>query len=181
MPFLSVSQVMTPEVVTLRTDALVVEVAKVMSDKGVGSVVVVDEDTRPVGMVTERDLITRVIAKSRDPLSVTVGEIMSKPLIWVEPALDVVEAMKVMSTANIRHLAVMSKGELVGVVTDRDVLSNIPSIIELANEALRVYAGEPSKSGAATVSGYCDGCETWSDRLTDTDNGYLCEECLSQQ
>lgn len=180
LPVVKVSEVMDTDVATASPRSLVVEVARIMAERNVGTVIVVDGD-RPVGIVTERDLVTRVLAKGRDPISTYVEEIMSKPLIYVGPSESVLEAMKVMSSKQIRHLAVLDGGRLVGVVSDRAILSNTPQLLELAEELLRIYASETNPSRVETVSGYCDSCGNWSDRLVEVEEGYLCERCVGDR
>ncbi len=179
MPVVRVSEVMETDVVTVHPRTIVVEAATLMAERSVGTVVVVDKG-KPVGIVTERDLVTRVLAKGRDPISTYVGDIMSRPLIWVKPSETVVDAVKVMNSKQIRHLAVLQDGRLVGVVTDRGILLNTPQLIELAEELLRVYSSTTLKLKVETASGYCDACGNWSDRLVEVNGSYLCDKCVSE-
>ena len=98
MPVVRVSEVMETDVATASPRSIVAEVARIMAEKRVGTVIVVDRN-RPVGIVTERDLVTRVMARGRDPISTYVEEIMSRPLIWVRPTESVVDAIKVMNSS----------------------------------------------------------------------------------
>jgi CBS domain-containing protein len=180
LPVVRVSEVMETDVATASPRSIVAEVARIMAEKRVGTVIVVDRN-RPVGIVTERDLVTRVMARGRDPISTYVEEIMSRPLIWVRPTESVVDAIKVMNSKQIRHLAVLEGGKLVGVVTDRGILLNTPQLLELAEELLRVYTTEREGVMVETVSGYCDSCRNWSDRLVETEEGYLCEKCMAER
>ncbi len=100
---------------TVELRATVAEALEIMAKKAIGSVVVV-KDGRPVGMVTERDIIGN-LAKRRDILGMNVRKIMSKPLISVTPETSVVRALQTMKKKNIRRLTVVSGGRLVGIVT----------------------------------------------------------------
>lgn len=98
--------------------------AAVMAEYGVGSLFV-EEDGKVQGIVTETDIVRKVVAASL-PLSVTtVGQIMSAPLITIDRARSVAEADELMSRHNIRHLAVTEEGRVVGVLSVRDLLRPI--------------------------------------------------------
>lgn len=113
------------DTVRLRGDARVVEAARAMREHGVESVVVVDEDGRPIGIVTERDLLYRVLAEGRDASETKLEEVASKPLITIEPDLTVGEAIALMIRNGIRRVPVMDRGRLVGVVVMREVIGDL--------------------------------------------------------
>ncbi len=113
--------VMSKPVTTVSRDHSVRETAKVMSKRGIGCVVVIDKE-KPVGIATERDILQRVVAESRNPSEVKMGKIMSKPLITINGNMPIVEAIRLMQKNNVRHLPVIEKGELTGIVTQRDLL-----------------------------------------------------------
>lgn len=112
---------MTRPVVTIDNGRSVREAANVMSEKKIGCIVVVAEG-RPVGIATERDLLQRVVAKGLDGSKVKMEDIMSIPLITINGNMPIVNAIRVMQKNNIRHLPVIEKGELAGIVTQRDLL-----------------------------------------------------------
>jgi len=122
--------IMSSPVYTISPTSTVYEAAKIMADNNVGSLVVV-EGTRPIGIVTKGDLVKKVLAKGRNPASVVVGEIMSTPLLYVEPTTPILEVAKIMARSNIRHLPVIEGQKLLGIVTDRDILSVAPTMIEV--------------------------------------------------
>jgi CBS domain-containing protein len=94
-----------------------------MSDKGVGCLIVVVQGF-PVGIITERDMVKRVVAK-RSAVDQKVTEIMTKTLITVEPDTSIKEAARVMSTNNVRRLPVLKNNNLVGIVVATDFVRNI--------------------------------------------------------
>lgn len=118
------SDLMNKDVTTIRPDSTVLEAAKVMAGKQVGSLVVVRGRT-PLGIVTERDVLVKVVAKRKDASTTKVSEVMSSPLITVEPWRPVREAAKIMLDHNIRRLVVLEKGELAGIITIRDITRSI--------------------------------------------------------
>jgi CBS domain-containing protein len=116
-----VKGVMSKPVTTVSRDHSVHETVKIMSERSIGCVVIMDEG-KPVGIATERDILQSVVAESRKPSKVKMKEIMSKPLITINGDMPIVEAIRVMQKNNVRHLPVIEKGELTGIVTQRDLL-----------------------------------------------------------
>jgi CBS domain-containing protein len=108
--------------VTCGAAASAVDVARQLSRERVGSVVVVDGEGRPVGIVTDRDLRRRVVAEGRDPGSIDAGAIMSAPLIAIRPSAFAFEAVLEMTRHHIRHLVVVDDTRAVGVVSSRDIM-----------------------------------------------------------
>ncbi len=103
-------------------DATIVRVAQILRDEHVGSVIVV-QDQKPLGIVTDRDITVRVLAEDRDPATTKVSEIMSKPLVTVPPEAGVAEAARLMRGARIRRVPVVTKeGRLFGVIAMDDLM-----------------------------------------------------------
>ena len=119
-PAMELREIMTPGVVTADLDDDLLSVAQLMRDHGVGSVVLCDRLSEPVAMVTDRDLAVRALADQR-PLSETVREHVSRPLVTGEPAMDLEEAAALMVRHRIRRLPVIDGGELIGIVTLDDI------------------------------------------------------------
>ncbi len=103
------------------TTTLVAEAAKLMATEDVGSLPVTEGD-RLVGMVTDRDIVTRVVAEGKDAQVATVGEIASKDLVTVDPQQDLDEALRLMAQHQVRRLPVVEEdGRLVGILAQADV------------------------------------------------------------
>ena len=139
MEILKVSEAMDEEIVTVDENAPVAEAAAKMSEKGKGCVIVLRQ-CRPVGMVTERDVTYKVVAKGLNPRKVKVGEIMSTPLIEVDPDADLVTAAKIMEKHKIRRLAVVRKGILYGVISALDIARNLEGYVESEVRKILKYA-----------------------------------------
>ena len=127
--FLKVREAMVSNPITLDPNALIVDAAKTMRDKKIGSVILA-EDGKLIGIATERDLIRRVIAENKDPKKVKISEIMSTPVVTISPNEDVVDAAKLMRRRGIRRLVVMAENDLVGVITTDDIASNMSRAVE---------------------------------------------------
>lgn len=114
------SEIMTSGVVTATGEASALEVARLMRDHRVGSVVVVDSAGSPVAMLTDRDLTLRVFAEGADPASPALQH-ASRPLICGEPDMELDEAAALMVQHRVRRLPVVQAGELVGIVSLDDI------------------------------------------------------------
>jgi len=171
-----VGDIMTKSLITLPETSTAKEVAVAMSGKDVGSVIIT-HNSHPVGIITERDLVERVIARGLNPDTTLAKNIMSSPLSVIDPKADIMEAARKMARLKIRRLVVVDRGEMVGIITSRDILSTAPEMVEVLAEARRNNLIPPRDS--EVMAGYCDNCEEWSDSLKDVDGQFLCEECRS--
>ncbi|MGB9717737.1 MAG: cyclic nucleotide-binding/CBS domain-containing protein [Thermoproteota archaeon] len=113
----------SPVVSVLPTDS-VFEAASRMMSHGVGAVVV-ESGGRPEGIVTERDLIKRVLMEGKDPKKVACREIMSKPLITIDPEASILKAVTLMKEKEIRRIVVVKGGRMVGIVTEKELIKNL--------------------------------------------------------
>lgn len=173
-----VREAMSSPVVSIIEDENMVQVAKIMADHNVGAVIVTKAGGHPVGIVTERDIVVRTIAKSVIPQDVRVKEVMSSPLRTVEPDMSLTDAMSLMSKLNIRRLGVTYKDELVGVISVKDILRLVPALIEIVQERSRILSVD-TRVGPSLV-GYCDRCEMYSTNLRSANGEFLCEDCRTE-
>jgi len=128
---LKVEDVMVEGVVTIDADATVMDAVKLMNENEIGCLIVMRRG-RAVGIITERDLLKRVIAKSKNPRKIKVREIMTKPLIAGQPNMDLEEATRLMFKMKIKKLPVVeSHGKLLGLITLTDVARFQPQMIRI--------------------------------------------------
>jgi len=170
--------VMTRPVVTVDEDESAVRAAQLMERHNIGGVIVVNKEGKPLGIITERDLATRVVAKDLQSSEVTVSDIMSRPLATIDGDTSVREIAKKMSRLEIRRLAVVGKGELLGIITSKDILRITPALFDVLSEKSRLSSIEPIRT-ANSLAGYCDRCGVWSDGVAQHDGQFYCEDCLS--
>ena len=116
----SVRDAMTEDPRSIGASASVVEAARLMREQHIGSLPVT-EDERLVGMITDRDITTRVVAESAAPETTSVGDVYSRDLISVEPNHDLEEALELMARHQVRRLPVVESGRLVGMVAQADI------------------------------------------------------------
>jgi len=117
----TISEVMTPNPTTVEPSTPVLEAARVMKQQDVGPVPVT-EGERLVGVVTDRDIVLRVVAEGKDPQSTTVGEIASGDLVTIDPQQGLDEALRLMAEHQVRRLPVVEEdGKLVGILAQADI------------------------------------------------------------
>jgi len=174
-----VKDVMSSPVVTTSENVPSNTIAKLMSENKLGCVIVSNKDGKPLGMITERDLVVRVLAKNLQPANVKAKEIMTTPLATIEPEATINDAARRMSRLDVRRLGVIYKGDLVGLISSKDILGIMPELIEIILEKSRIenVGGGPETDEAAPLSGYCDQCGVYSENLKDANGQYLCEDC----
>ena len=124
-----VKEIMVSPVVTVDTEATIYEAARIMGEKKIGSVVVT-RDSKPVGIFTERDLLTKVIANGLDMKQTIVADSMSGPLITVDEETSVKDAIILMAGRKIMRLPVTRKEKLVGIVTGAEIFNFLSFFME---------------------------------------------------
>jgi signal-transduction protein with cAMP-binding, CBS, and nucleotidyltransferase domain len=122
-----VTKVMDHNVVILDDSASINEVARTMEENGVTSILVRDSESGAVsGIVTERDIIYRAVAKSLGMYKAKIKKIMTTPLITVDKQTSCIEAIKIMREKSLRRLPVLEQGKIIGVVTLMSLAGNVP-------------------------------------------------------
>jgi len=173
-----VKDVMTSPVITVDEGASIREIARLMDQHKLGCIIVTGKDEKPLGIVTERDLVSRVLAKKVSLSRLTAKEVMTSPLITVDPDETLSEAARRMRQLNIRRLGVIYKGNLIGIISSKDILAVTPELIEIIQERARIEGGAVEEvPESPPLAGYCDRCGRWSDDLKEVEGNFLCEEC----
>jgi CBS domain-containing protein len=179
-----VKDVMTSPVVTTDESVTSDKIANVMAENALGCVIVTNKSGKPVGIITERDLVQRVLAKNLVPDAVKAKSIMTSPLVTISPEATVTDAAKQMNSLNIRRLGVVYKGSLRGIVTSKDVLGVMPELIEIIQEKTLISCvneiEQNSDAEESPPSGYCDRCNTYSEDLRLINGENVCEDCQAE-
>lgn len=131
---MKLSDVMTRQVFSLSSNSSIREVADEMKRLNVGAIPIV-ENNKPVGIITDRDIVLRTISQNKDPLSVKAGDIMSTDLVFGSPDMDVDDAAALMSRYQIRRLPIVENDKLIGIVSLGDLAVH-PHFADEAGEAL---------------------------------------------
>jgi len=174
-----VKDVMSSPVITIEENETADKAARLMAKQNVGCIVVIGKQGKPLGVITERDLVVRVLARNNQPSKLVAKEVMTSPLITVDPDENLSEAARRMSRINIRRLGVMYKGNLVGLISSKDILAITPELLEIIQEKARIEGGKVTEenSESPALAGYCDQCGGWSDNLEEVEGNFLCEDC----
>jgi len=170
---------MSSPVVTVGIDDKIDKIASLMRSKKIGSVIVLDQSSRPIGIITERDIISRIVSKDIKPSTLKAKEIMSSPLHTIESTVNITEATKKMRDRGVRRLIVIKGTNLAGIVSSDDIARITPELIAIISEKsnFTVMEGPIVESG---ITGQCEKCENWSDDLKESEGLFLCEECYDK-
>jgi CBS domain-containing protein len=182
-PRMVVKDAMTSPVIAIGEEGIVQEAAQLMDKNDVGCIIVTDKNGKPVGIITERDLITRVLAKNALASKVKAKKVMTSPLLTIDPDESLTEAARKMSRLNVRRLGVIYKGNLVGLISSKDILAVTPELLETIQERAQIEkepAPEEEEPEQSPLAGYCDHCGRWSDTLLEREGQLLCAECQDE-
>lgn len=127
---LEVEDVMVEEVVTIDEKVTVKEAVELMNKREIGCLIAMRKG-KPSGILTERDLLKRVLAESKNPKETKVLEVMTKPLVVGKPNMDVEDAARLMFKMKIKKLPVVDDGRLVGLMTLTDLVRVQPQMISI--------------------------------------------------
>jgi CBS domain-containing protein len=172
-----VREVMNSPVITADPTDTIKEVSNKMTEARVGSVVVI-ENGLPIGIVTDGDIVFKVVSKDSKPSSVKAVDVMSTPLHMIESEKEILEAARALRRLRIKRLGVSYKKKLVGIVSISDILAVTPDLFDIVSEKALIVTGEAEKQ-PTYLAGYCDNCNQWSDLLLEVDGKFTCEECLA--
>jgi CBS domain-containing protein len=176
---LAVRDVMTRTVVTATPDMSAAEAGKKMVENRVGNIIIV-KDGRPVGIVTESDMVAKVISKNVKPSSIKLEQLMTKPLITTRSSDDIHEAVLMMAQKKIRRLPVIDGEQLVGIITDADVIQVSSEINQILDNLIQMNRESIlDRRDVAATQGECEECEEFSDDLRQEGGRLKCPRCRS--
>jgi len=178
---IQVVDAMTINIVSVSQDTTLTECAKIMKDARVGAVIV-KKDGDSVGILTEKDMVRKVIAQGVDVNIEKVKDFMESKLITIEPGADIYDALIKMRDNNIRHLPVFGNGGMVGFLTIKDILKIEPQLFDIIVEKyeLREESRKPINRVIQT-EGICQTCGKYSEKVKDVDGSVLCGKCVKDQ
>ncbi|MEM3783658.1 MAG: CBS domain-containing protein [Candidatus Bathyarchaeia archaeon] len=134
-----VRDVMTKNVRVLRPDSSVKEVVATMNKFDIGSIIVV-QGGRPVGIITERDILKRVVEPCLAPETLTARHVMTSPVLTIDENASVNEAAKLMAKKGVKKLLVTRNNEeLAGIITFTDIVTKVPEMLSLLEELVRPH------------------------------------------
>lgn len=155
----------------------VLEAAKIMKKRKIGNVIVV-EKKHPVGILTESDILKKVVAEGKNAKDVRVGSVMSTPIIVIDPYVSLEESMKTMGKCNVRRLPVIENNKLIGIITQKDISRISPILHEISREWYDIAVRDESYYKKQVFSGKCEDCGTLSANLKNVQGRLLCDDCI---
>ncbi|MFH0837136.1 MAG: CBS domain-containing protein [Candidatus Aenigmatarchaeota archaeon] len=142
-------------------------------------VVIVTKSNNPVGLITDSDLVKKIIATGIKSSSVKAKDIMSKPLVAIGPNEDMFEAARKIKKSRIKRLPVMTKGRVIGIISLSDIARVSPDMIKLLEYKLKMRE-YPTIIKERFTSGICDSCGNYYSDLKHADDKWLCETCREE-
>lgn len=174
-----VRDIMNSPVVTASPDDSIMDIAKKMKEEKIGSIVIMKEG-KPVGIVTDWDIVSGGVYKDVKPSAIKAGEVM-KDIHTIESQESITEAARLLRKHSIKRLGVIYKNRLVGIISSSDVIAVTPELVDVVSEKAAIIRGELGISRPASkVSGYCDECGEWSDFLQYDEGTFICEVCRGE-
>ena len=138
---LLVRDVMSKAVKTVRPNSTINEVVRKMNKFEIGSIIVADSE-KPVGIITERDILRRVLEVTVAAEAMKAKEIMSSPILTIDSQATTEEAATLMNSKRIKKIPVLENGKLVGIVTSTDIVRNEPRFVETLSKMMWKTAKE---------------------------------------
>lgn len=155
----------------------VLDAAKIMKKRKIGNVIVV-KNNQPVGILTESDILKKVVADGKKPEKVSVKDVMSTPVIVSDPYITLEKAMNIMGKCNVRRLPVVENGKLIGIITQKDISRISPILHEISREWYDIKTRDETYYKKQVFSGKCEDCGVLSANLKNVDGRLICEDCI---
>ncbi len=177
---LLVKDIASDESFFLKASDTIIEAAKMMKENNISSVIIISEEGFfPIGMITERDIVQRIVAEGKD-FQEKIKDYMTHPVISIDPEIPLIEAMKKMREQDIKRLVVIKDKELEGMISYSDIIKVSPELLELlSNKADIECMDEIEVEDDEDLPGICEICGAESEDLVENDEGlFVCEDCL---
>jgi len=173
-----VKDLMSSPVKTIDCEKTVADAGKLMKKYGKGSLVVT-KNKKPVGIITADDIVHKIVANNIKPGNMKVRDVMSSPLVTINPDSTCADAARKMRKNNIKRLPVIQNGKLVGIISLDDIATTIPEFMQYLEERLESEK-EPVEIKEESTAGICDSCGDYSEDLRNLDDKWLCESCRDE-
>jgi len=171
-----VKEIMKKQVITVDSNISISDVAKIMTNNRIGSVIVMKK-LKPIGIVTDDDIVG-IVAKGRNPKNVKVRDLpqTKKKFVTATPNENILNITKRMIKSGVKRIPVLHAGRLVGIISDKEILLTAPELIDIISEKLKMRVGMVARPDQI-ISGICETCEAYSDELKSVGGRWLCEDC----
>ncbi|MBN1134021.1 MAG: CBS domain-containing protein [Methanosarcinaceae archaeon] len=173
---MSVREIMTKKVFSTDIKTTITDVAREMIKCNVGSIIVT-EVKEAVGIITERDIVRKISTEIENLDRVCASEIMSSPIITAKPSTNIIDAAEQMVKCNIRRLPVMDGSNIVGIVTDRDILMVSPGLNTILANLIEMNHEQSGSITHEPEGGICEYCGSFSNDILLSNGMMMCESC----
>ncbi|MFZ5955309.1 MAG: cyclic nucleotide-binding/CBS domain-containing protein [Nanoarchaeota archaeon] len=156
--------------------------AETMAKKRVGSLIV-KENEKLLGILTEKDIIWSIVKKSRDLNKVQARDLMKRKVITISPSADISEALDKIKKTRVRRLPVVEHGNVIGMLTLNDILKIEPGLYQLIAENIKIREETEKLKRSGEIKnkhGICESCGQY-DLLLNDDNQWICELCFNSK
>jgi len=177
MPIL-VKDIMSKPVVAMDESKSAKVAGELMKKTRKGCLIVTSKN-KPVGILTDSDIIRKIVAKNLKASQIKLKDIMSKPLVTVRPDDDILVAVRKIKKSNIRRLPVIEGGKIVGLISVYDIARTSPEMVDLLEYRLKMRE-RPFEIKEEFTSGICDSCGNYNEDLKNTNDQWLCESCREE-
>lgn len=174
-----VRDIMNSPVVSASPNDTIRNIAKKMKEEKIGSIVIMEKD-KPVGIVTDWDIVSNGLTRDVKPSQIKAKEVMQS-IHTIESEESITEAARQLRKHNIKRLGVVYKNRLAGIISSSDVIAVTPDLVDVVSEKAAIIRGELGIARPiGNVSGYCDECNEWSDLLQYDEGTFICEVCRGE-
>jgi len=168
---------MTEQPITISKDLTLKEAALLMQKKHVGALII-KEKGKIMGIMTEKDMVRKAIAKGKDPSKTKTKEIMNTSVNKIQPDVDIFDALKKMSDLNIRHLPVVQDNKMIGLLTLKDILKIEPDLFDILVEKFELREEERKPiCKIGEKEGLCNTCGEYTEKLYNKNGVLVCNKC----
>ena len=176
---ISVADGMTTKPITVSPEITIQEAAMIMVEKHVGALLIKDKE-QFVGIMTERDMLKKLIALGKHPQKTIVADVMNPRVHTIEPHIDIFDALQQMRELNIRHLPVVAGKKMVGLLTIKDILKIQPQLFDLLVDRIELREEERKPIwNIGEREGLCQSCGEYASVLHSREGTLVCNECRS--
>jgi len=172
-----VKEAMKTNLAIVEPTTTVLDAAKLMKKRKIGNVLVVEKKL-PVGILTESDILKKVVTEEKNPKKILVKDVMTTPVIVIDPYCSLEDAIKTMGKCNVRRLPVIENDELIGIITQKDISIISPILHEISREWYDITVRDETHYKKQVFSGKCEDCGILSTNLKNIDGRLLCDDCI---
>lgn len=172
---IKVKDVMSKPIITIEESKTAKEAGELMKKTRKGCLIIT-KNKKSVGIISDSDLIKRVISADKKASKIILKKIMSRPLVTVAPEDDILVAVRKMRNNNIHRLPVIEKGKVVGLISLSDIAKTSPEMLDLLEYRLKMRES-PLEIKEEFTSGICDSCGNYYEDLKKINDQWVCEDC----